>query len=152
MQLTRSFTLAELERSDTARSLRLDNGVPAELLPSARRLAEWLQALRDRLSTHMGRSMPIIITSGYRGSALNKAVGGSATSAHCCALAADFHVPGLTIEALFQFIKRHMADMPADQVIQEFGQWIHVGLAESPREQYLLASKVNGKTVYEVAA
>src|SRR5690606_34683464 len=49
MKLTENFTLREFERSATADRLGIDNKVPAELLPNARQVACWLQALRDRL-------------------------------------------------------------------------------------------------------
>ncbi|MDR3048695.1 MAG: hypothetical protein LBV16_02485 [Elusimicrobiota bacterium] len=38
---------------------------------------------------------PMIITSGFRGEALNKAVGGSITSQHCRGEAADFIIPSI---------------------------------------------------------
>jgi hypothetical protein len=146
MKLTENFTLREFERSATADRLGIDNEVPADLLPNALQVACWLQALRDRL----GRS--VVVTSGYRSAALNVAVGGSPSSAHCRALAADIQVPGMPAAKLFAFIRQHMADMPADQVIEEFGEWVHVGLAGTPRAQFLIASKAGGKTRYEAAA
>ena len=37
---------------------------------------------------------PVLISSGYRSPKLNKAIGGSSTSAHMSGLAADFSCPG----------------------------------------------------------
>lgn len=153
MRLAPNFTLAEFEFSDYAARNGLSNSVPVHLLQNVRRLAGWLQVLRERLAEKFG-PVPIVITSGYRGVPLNKAVGGSKTSAHCEALAADFHVPGMSIDSLFAFIREEMADVPMDQVIHEFGRWIHLGLAnpnKQPRNQFLYADKVAGKTIYRNA-
>lgn len=154
MKLTRNFALSELEASATASALKLDNSIPAELLPNIRQLAEWLQVLRDRLSQRYGKPMPIVITSGFRGSELNRAVGGSSTSAHCKGLAADIQVRGLEPSEVVYFIKQHMQDHPVDQVIDEDdgkSQWVHIGLAPKPRGQFLVARKVGGKMTYAVA-
>src|SRR5690606_6364327 len=88
MQLTKHFALAEFTRSDTARRLGIDNSPTPEHLENLRKLAQTLEQLRAVLGH------PIHITSGYRSPALNKAVGGSATSSHSEGLAADFHCPG----------------------------------------------------------
>ena len=48
----------------------------------------------DPLRRHLGR--PIRVTSGYRAPAVNRAVGGSATSAHVRGEAADIKVEGMT--------------------------------------------------------
>lgn len=153
MKLAPNFSLAEFEFSDYAARNDLDNRVPPHLLPNITRVARWLQVLRDRLGSKFG-PMPVVVTSGYRGDKLNRAIGGSKTSAHCAALAADFHVPGMSIDSLFAFIREEMADVPMDQVIHEFGRWIHLGLAQPnkvPRNQFLYAEKVAGKTVYRLA-
>lgn len=153
MKLAPNFALSEFEFSDYAARNGLDNSVPVHLMPNVTRLARWLQVFRERLATKFG-PMPVVITSGYRGIQLNKAIGGSKTSAHCEALAADFHVPGMSIDSLFAFIREEMADVPMDQVIHEFGRWIHLGLAKpnsQPRNQFLYAEKVAGKTLYRNA-
>ena len=40
-------------------------------------------------------NQPIVVHSGYRAPAVNRAVGGVATSAHCLGLACDFVCPGI---------------------------------------------------------
>ena len=78
------FTIAEMTRSDTADRLGIDNRLPKDLLPNVRRLiAEVLDPLREWYGK------PVYINSGYRCEALNKAVGGSATSDHMKGRAAD---------------------------------------------------------------
>lgn len=142
-QLTANFRLSEFERSETATQHGIDNSVPDALLPNVKRLAEFLQELRDTLNLKR-----IVISSGYRGVALNKMVGGVTTSSHSQALAADISVPGMTTEELFQAICN--SGLEFDQVIQEFGRWVHVGLStDKPRGQKLRATKNSAqKTVY----
>ena len=90
MRLSKNFTLTEFEKSQTAIRQGLDNTMPEEHLANAKALCEnVLQKVRD----HFG---PVIINSGYRGEALNKAVGGSAKSQHCKGQAADIEVPGVS--------------------------------------------------------
>lgn len=92
MQLTPNFTLAEFTRSQTASRLGIDNhpsdAVVRNLLSLCRNL---LQPLRELV----GR--PLIVTSGYRCPALNRAVGGVAHSQHLVGEAADLRLPTLTL-------------------------------------------------------
>jgi hypothetical protein len=78
--------------------------------------AELLQPIRDRYAK------PIIISSGYRTSELNKAVGGSDTSDHLFGKAADLVVSDL--RGLYDFIKT--SGFSYDQLILENG-CVHVG-------------------------
>ena len=88
MNLSPHFTLAELEKSNKAIQLGLDNTSPAELLPRLIRLAEMLERIRSTLN------VPITVTSGYRGRQLNTAVGGVTSSDHSQGHAADIVAPG----------------------------------------------------------
>jgi uncharacterized protein YcbK (DUF882 family) len=73
--ITKNFTLSELVASDTATRLGIDNVPDKKAEANLRLLATTiLQPLRDRYGK------PIIVTSGYRCTALNKAVGGVASS------------------------------------------------------------------------
>ena len=78
------FTKKEFEKSETAERLKIDNSIPDELMPG---LEEFVEVILDPLWEAWGG--PIRVTSMYRCPALNKAVKGSSTSAHCYALAAD---------------------------------------------------------------
>lgn len=88
MQLTPHFTLAELTASGTAQRLGLDNTPSPESAARLQQLAELL----ERVRAHLGA--PIIVTSGYRAPAVNRAVGGVATSDHAQGRAADIVAPG----------------------------------------------------------
>lgn len=142
MQITDHFSLLELTRSSTATRLGLDNTIPEELMPNALRVAEALEKIR----AHFGKS--IHVTSCYRAPEVNKAVGGSPTSAHRFASAADFEVDGVPNIEVCKAIPEILDDY--DQIIYEFGPtgWVHLGFAQTPRHQKLSATKQNGKTVY----
>lgn len=88
---------------------------------------------------------------------MNKAVGGSPTSAHRFGLAADCDAIGLTSLAFAKEIikMRDEGKITFDQLILEFpergdGAWVHVGFRRnSPmRNQIMTATKKGGKTVY----
>ena len=74
MQLTPHFSLAELTASNKAKDMGIDNTPPQELIPRLIRTAEMLERIRELLGA------PVMVTSGYRCSALNKAVGSASTS------------------------------------------------------------------------
>ncbi|MCW5141053.1 D-Ala-D-Ala carboxypeptidase family metallohydrolase [Burkholderia cenocepacia] len=145
MQLTQNFTLEEFTGSDVARDKGIDNTAPPAIVVNLRRLADALEQARALLG-----SSPIKITSGYRCPALNRAVGGVPNSAHAQGLAADFVCAGFGTPVN---VARRLAasDLPFDQVINEFGRWVHIGLAAdgaAPRRQVLTARKVDGRTTY----
>lgn len=87
MHLTPHFTLGELTASTTARRLGLDNTPSGEAVMRLQELA----AMLERVRTHL--AAPIIVTSGYRSQAVNRAVGGVATSDHTQGRAADIVAP-----------------------------------------------------------
>lgn len=144
MQLTEHFTLEEMTRSSTAVRLGLANDPPDEYLDNIRQVAAALEVVR----AHFGR--PIRVTSCYRSPEVNRAVGGSPTSAHRFGYAADFTVDGVPNIVVCEWIRDNLSDF--DQVIYEFGPrgWVHLGLCRyKPRRQKLTAFKEAGKTVYK---
>jgi len=67
--------------------------------------------LLDRLQkirTEAGR--PVIINSGYRCSGHNRAVGGASGSQHLEGKAADFRIPGLSIQQQRQLAEKYFPD------------------------------------------
>ncbi|MGQ3053738.1 MAG: D-Ala-D-Ala carboxypeptidase family metallohydrolase [Roseateles sp.] len=138
-QLSTHFSLAEFIRSDTAQKYRLDNTPPAEIQARLQRTAELMEAVRELLG---GRS--IRINSGYRGPAVNQAVGGVNSSAHTQGWAVDFVCPdfGPPYE-----VCRKLADsgLLFDQLIHEYGRWTHLSFAPTMRRQALsIASAAQG--------
>lgn len=100
----------------------------------------------------MWANVPLSINSFFRGKELNAAIGGSSTSQHCKGEAIDIDGKGKISNAkIFHFLKENVE---FDQIIAEFpvnGEpaWVHVSYSEmGNRGQILVATKVNGKTVY----
>jgi len=130
MNLTDHFTLDELTISETAARQNIDNTPSPEVLANLKRLAATLEDVRALVGK------PIVVSSGYRSPAVNKAVGGSVSSAHMTGLAADINCPGIKPAALAKLIKA--SGIVFDQLILEYDRWVHIGLsAKAPRGQLL---------------
>lgn len=145
MKLTDNFSLHEFLRSQTATRHGISMDPPVEVIDNLRRLCvDILQPYRDVIG------VPITITSGYRPPRLNELIGGSTTSAHMDGRAADLYVEGLTPYMVAEGIKS--MELPYDQLIHEFGEWVHVGISreeDDVRMQDLTAMRgKDGRTVY----
>jgi hypothetical protein len=130
VRLSPNFSLAEFTASETAARRGIDNNLPSVLIPKAVQTAEMLERIRAALSQSIGRPAPILLLSGYRSEALNKAVGGSARSDHLRAGAADWHCPAFgTPTAICKFLAERMDELGIGQLINEFpsasGGWVH---------------------------
>ena len=143
MQLSEHFELAEFLVSETAARRGIANEPTPEVIENLRRLCQLvLEPLRVKLAR------PVVITSGYRSPALNRAIGGSPTSHHMQGRAADLIVPGITPLAVCQAASQ--LKLPCVQIIHEFGRWTHLSVAISNERTQLLTAKLKqGKTVYE---
>lgn len=140
MNITKNFTLEELTKSATANLLKIDN-VPNEQIKAelTKLCTELLQPIRDKYGK------PIIVSSGYRSEALNKAVGGSKTSQHRFGQAADIKASDGNQRALWDVIK----SMIDNGEIKQFGQliwekgnlaspqWIHISTGIKNQILYL---------------
>ncbi|MBQ5741114.1 MAG: DUF882 domain-containing protein [Bacteroidaceae bacterium] len=127
MRAPRDFTIDELIRSATAERLGIDNFPPPEEMANLRQLAvKILQPLRDAWQR------PIIVTSGYRSPALNKALGGARNSQHLMGQAADICATDpADNKALFLTAVRLIQEgtLQVGQLIDEYAyQWIHISL------------------------
>ena len=93
IKLTDHFTLSEMCSTSVQTA---DHNFPSqEVISNLKRLTKWLEMLRDEWNKRYGEGNdPIIINSGYRSPAVNKAVGGVATSNHLTGCAADIRVLG----------------------------------------------------------
>lgn len=142
MRLSPHFHLAELTVSQTAARRGLDNTPDAAMIEQLKRTAARMEHVRAILGNR-----PILISSGYRSPAVNKACGGSRTSAHMTGHAVDFTCPGFGRPyEVAKTLSLELTDF--DQLIQEFGQWVHIGFGPGRRNQLLTARRVNGRTIY----
>lgn len=123
--LTRHFTLEEMVFSQTASRLGIDNTPPRPVVDNLRRVCEALEEVRRSLG-----ALPLLVSSGYRCPELNRAVKGSRNSAHMAGLAVDFTVPrfGSTLQ-LARAVTGSATGF--DQVINEYGRWVHLGLPQA---------------------
>lgn len=116
------FTMAELTRSATARAKGLDNTPTAEHRSNIEMsVAQLLDPLREawavKCANEQWGTPAIRVSSGYRGFALNKAVGGSATSAHCVGFAFDLvpdQRPAGRLQALLPYVAQGPRLRPDD--------------------------------------
>ncbi|OEZ68179.1 peptidase M15 [Janthinobacterium sp. HH103] len=140
MNLSPHFGLAELVASQVATRQGIDNAPAPAIVANLTRLAALLEQVRALVGA------PIAISSGYRSPALNKAVGGAASSAHVLGLAADISTAKLAPKALALLIRQ--SDIAFDQLIYE-GTWVHIALsASAPRRQVLTAKFAGGGVSY----
>jgi hypothetical protein len=122
MKLSEHFTLEELCFSAAAARLGMDNQPDATAMVNLRRVAAAMEQVRERLG-----DLPVLVHSGYRSAAVNRLVGGVATSAHCRGLACDFVCPAFgTPQEVALAVEQ--SGLAYDQLILEYG-WVHVGLA-----------------------
>ena len=126
-QFTKNFSYDELIASATAKRLGLDNTPNEQEKEKLRKLAEEiLQPIRDAWRS------PIVVNSGFRSEAVNKAVGGAKNSQHRLGEAADISIGGKERnKKLFNFINKliQKGTIKVGQLIDEFGyQWVHISL------------------------
>lgn len=140
------FTLQELIYSDTAERLNIDNRPTNE---ETNRLYELINELLNPfrvawdtwcINNNLG-TPAIRVSSGFRSANLNKAIGGSNTSAHSLAYAADLIPYNRNMKEFRMFAEDFLKGMMFDQCIFEeidnkgIPQWIHLGLRNAKGEQ-----------------
>lgn len=139
MQLTPHFSLAEALRSDAATQNKIDNTPTALHLRNIQYTANMMEKVRKILGGN-----PIQVSSWYRNPAVNRIVGGVSNSQHALGLAVDFTAPKYgnilkVCEALRQ------SDIPFDQLIWEYGRWVHIGFCNCPKPRRQVLTKHEGK-------
>lgn len=143
MNLSKHFTLEELTASDAATRRGIDN-TPDEA--TVQNLVQLCNTILEPMRMRLGK--PIFISSGYRSPEVNALIGGSRTSQHMKGQAADFHIDGMTPVQVVRWIVES-SRLPYDQVIEEFGRWVHISWAAHPRGEALVAFKNDeGETEY----
>lgn len=134
------FTITELIKSATADKKGIPNN---PTLTEKEHLVELVENLLDPLREAWGSA--IMVTSGFRCPALNRAVGGAKNSAHMTGYAADIKPANKKMKEFQAFVKKWIADKKFDQLIIEkpvkgIASWIHIGIKNQKgmqRKQYL---------------
>ena len=136
IMLSSHFSLAEFIVSESAARLNIDNQPPVDLMPNLEMTALKMESVRVLLG-----NKSIIVTSGYRSPMLNKAINGSPNSAHPKGMAVDFICPkfGTPLQICQEIAK---SSLIYDQLIYEYGRWVHLGFSKNkPRKQILTIDK-----------
>lgn len=124
MKLTSNFSLEEMTVSEIAERKGLDNTPNATEIANLMRTAALLEQVRSLVNK------PIIVNSAFRSKAVNDAVGSKDTSQHRIGCAADIRVHGMTPKQVVQACID--ANVPYDQIIEEFSSWTHISVPDSP--------------------
>lgn len=129
------FTFSEFMRSETATKKGIDNVIPNVQVENN------ITALVDRVLDPLREfiELPIIITSGYRSPALNRAVGGSKNSQHMYGQAADitFRYPDMILPTVYFILQKSEFKKYIDQCIYYKKKgFIHVSISDYPRGQF----------------
>lgn len=142
----RHFTFEQFGNSTTAKQRNIDNSVPSNLQTHAEEL---VNKILDPLTDAWGSK--ITISSGYRSYELNRVIGGSTTSAHSYAYAADLVPANGRIIEFKEFVMKWLLNngIKFDQFIDEYSgksSWVHIGIRNgsgAQRQQYM--KYFNGK-------
>jgi len=136
-----NFSLAELTVSQTAARAGIRNVPVGTALDNLARLSVFLEGVRALLF-----NSPILVSSGYRSTAVNNLIGGAFKSAHMQGLAADFISPKYgRPKAICEAIRD--SSLQFDQLIYE-GTWVHIAIAAQgaiPRREVLTAQFGGGR-------
>jgi zinc D-Ala-D-Ala carboxypeptidase len=132
--LSKHISYEEAIHSDTAKRLGILNIPNAEQLINMRNLAT---RIFEPVRAHF--NVPIYISSFFRSSALNKAVGGATASQHMANNGAAMDIDadrygGITNQQIFDFIKD---TLDFDQLILENG-WVHCSYKEKGNRKQIV--------------
>ena len=136
MNLSEHFTLEEATYSETAIRQHINNQPDERQLENMKSAAAQLEAVR-------ALSGPLRINSWLRLPDVNVAVGGSKVSSHMDGWAIDVSSSKHTPLELCQMVE--VAGIKFDQMIHEFGRWMHISFAPEMRQQKLTIFKPEGK-------
>jgi len=137
MQLSKHFTLAEFEKSQTATRKGIKNKAGSGEIKNLTDLCyEVLEPTRAKFDK------PITITSGYRSEELCEAIGSKKTSQHTKGQACDFEISGISNLQVALWIQNNC---DFDQLILEYWKedeensgWIHVSFNEGSNRKQVL--------------
>ena len=136
MQLSKHFTLEEMEKSQTATRKGIKNKAGSGEIKNLGDLCyEVLEPVRAKFDK------PVTITSGYRSPELSEAIGSKSTSQHCSGEAVDFEIAGVSNLQVALWLTNNVN---FDQCILEFwtgeasSGWIHVSYKDGSNRKQVL--------------
>ena len=139
MQLSKHFTLSEMEKSQTAVRKGISNKAGSGEIKNLTDLCyEVLEPVRIKFDK------PVIITSGYRSPELCEAIGSKATSQHAKGQAVDFEIAGVSNLQVALWIQNNC---DFDQLILEFWKeedkdpnsgWVHCSYVDGSNRKQVL--------------
>ena len=148
MKLSQHFELGELTKTNVKTA---DGNIPSHVaIENLTRLCGWLEQLRYRYNSRYvllanedyntsENVEPIIINSGYRSEAVNKAIGGVTGSNHLTGCAVDIRVNGIEQAIRYAYILLDISDENSqdfDELLIERSKkgtyWLH--FAVRPKE------------------
>ena len=140
-RLSPHFTLGEMCKTSAKTA---DGNIPSHVhIENLKRLCGWLEMLRSEWNKRYGEGDdPIVINSGYRSEAVNKAVGGAKGSNHLTGCAADIRVAGMEQALRYAVIlldisdeRQRVGDGTSGMSREDFDELL---LERSPRGTYWL--------------
>lgn len=139
MNLSPHFTYEEMTDSQVAARNGLDNTPSPAVLENLKFTCQNLEYVKALLN-----DLPILISSGYRSPAVNKAAGSVAKhSQHMEGQAADFKCPKFgTPRQIVEKIKA--SNIQYDQLILEFDSWVHISFVKTGSRKQVLVIDSNG--------
>ena len=137
VRLSEHFMLAEFCKT---KHITPDGNIPSHVaIENLTRLCGWLEMLRSEWNSRYGDGDdPLVINSGYRSEAVNKAAGGAKGSNHLTGCAADIRASGIEQALRYAVILLDISDNAQedfDELILEkrgITYWIH--FAVRPKE------------------
>ena len=145
-KLSEHFTLGEMTKTKVKTA---DGNIPSHVhIENLKRLCGWLEMLRSEWNKRYGEGDdPIVINSGYRSEAVNKAVGGVAGSNHLTGCAVDIYVQGKEQAIRYACILLDIADESQEDfdelLIEQTSKnlWIHFAVRPSANRRKLRLMK-----------
>jgi uncharacterized protein YcbK (DUF882 family) len=129
MTLTEHFSFEELTRTRQADLQDANRKEARDYFDRLKLVAEMLEVIRAKFGA-------VRVNSGFRGPAVNAAVGGSATSQHSKGEAADIVCPSTTVDELHKWIVTE-SGLKFGQCILEKppgSAWLHISLGAPYRD------------------
>lgn len=149
MKLSEHFSFDELTNTSHSELIEANREEAKNFIEPLTITAAALEEIRIVLG-----NKAIHVSSGYRGATLNKAVGGSPTSAHSRGLAADIIPKGVSIKVAFATIlkDKHLLKGVRKVIREEIGNssWLHIQAKTKESEPLEFYTTTNGKNYTKV--